>query len=543
MKFLNLLFVGITLLFVLLGGASYAVTPNTTAPIGGTFTRNIEGEPPTIHPIMASDLYADRVNLYVHDTLANRNPETNEFEPRLAEKWETSKDQKVYTFFIRKDAVFHDGKPVTAEDVKFSYDAIFEPAYKAANLQPYYEGIAKVEVVDPKTVKFYLKDTYFQNFIAMASMTIIPKHVYGDVEKSKKMTKTGIGAGPYMLDKFEKGQRVVLKRFDKWYGFNTKEWKGSYNFATIVLRFVKEQAVSLEMVKKGELDYDELTAEHYVKNTEGAPWGVSVFKNKVENKSPKSYGFIGWNFRRDIFQDKNVRWALAHLMNREEMIQKFRYGMSVPATGPTYVQSEYASPKVKPIPFDPKKAGELLTKAGWKDTDKNGILDKTIKGKKTDFRFALMYANKDNEKYWTLYKEDLKKAGIEMELKYLEWNSFIKMLDEGNFDAIAMGWSTTFDWDPKQIWHSTNAIPGGSNFIAYKNTEVDKLIDVARLEPNKDKRLEKLRKVYELIAADAPYVFLFNDKFTFYANSNKIAKPADTFKFEIGYDYWWTKTP
>ncbi|MFN7729232.1 MAG: ABC transporter substrate-binding protein [Bdellovibrio sp.] len=520
-----------------------AVALNPSAPVGGTFTRNLGGEPPTIHPVTSTDLYADRIQQYVMDTLAKRNPETNEFQPRLAEKWDISKDQKVYTFTLRKDATFHDGKPVTAEDVKFSFDAIFEPAYKAVHVQPYFEGIAKVEIIDPFTVKFHTKDSYFQNFISMVEMTIIPKHVYGDVEKSKKLSKTLMGSGPYILEKFEKGQRIVLKRNDKWYGFNTPEWKGAFNFKTITLRFVKEDAVSFEMVKKGELDFEELTAEYYVKKAEGAPWGKSVFKTKVENKSPKSYGFIGWNFRRDMFQDKNVRIALAHLMNREEMNRKFRYGMSDLATGPTYALSEYASKKVKPFLFDLKKGSELLSKAGWKDSDKDGVLDKVIKGKKTDLRFSLIYANKEVEKYFTLYKEDLKKAGVELDLKYLEWNSFLKLLDEGNFDAAALAWSGTFEWDPKQIWHSSNAIPGGSNFIAYKNQEVDKLIDQARMDPNKKKRMEKLHRVYELIAEDAPYAWLFNDKFAFYATSNKVAKPADSFQYDVGHFYWWTKTP
>jgi microcin C transport system substrate-binding protein len=332
----------------------------------------------------------------------------------------------------------------------------------------------------------------------------------------------------------------VLKRRADWYGFQTPEWKGAYNFEAINMRFVKEDAVAFEMMKKTEIDFMSLTPEYYIQKANGTPWGETVFKNKVENKAPKGFGFIGWNFRKPLFQDKNVRLALYHLLNREEMNQKFRFGISDLATGPLYKQSEYASPKVKPVLFDPAKAKTLLTQAGWKDSDKDGVLDKNIGGQKTAFRFSLIYANKDVEKYWTLYKEDLKKAGIDMELKYLEWNSFLKILDEGSFDAAALGWSGSLEWDPKQIWHSSNAVPGGSNFIAYKNTEVDKLIDQARMEPDKKKRIPLLQKVYEMIAADVPYAFLFNDKFTLYANSNKVEKSADTFTYDLGLDYWWS---
>jgi microcin C transport system substrate-binding protein len=520
----------------------WAVQPNPNAPIGGTFNVNLSDEPSMLHPIMSTDGYSADVHKLIGDQLLARDPETYEWKPRLAEKYEISKDGKTYTFYLRKNAFFHDGTPITAEDVKFSYDAIFEPKYKAQQLIPYYDGLAKVEVVDPLTVRFKMKDSYFKNFDVIVDTMIIPKHVYGDVEKSLKMTRTYVGAGPYMLEKFERGQNILVKRFDKWYGFQTPEWKGFFNFALINFRFYKEENVLLEHAKKGDLDFIELRPESYVKKTDGEPWGKTLLKKKVENLEPKTQGFIGWNFRREIFQDKNVRWALAYLLNREEMNKKFKYDMGELLRGPNYNKSEYASPNVKAIPFDPKKAGELLSKAGWKDTDKNGILDKVINGKKIEFRFALIHANKETEKYWTMYKEDLKKAGIEMEIKYLEWNSFLKLIDEGNFDAAAMSWGGgDIDWDPKQIWHSSSAVPGGSNFINYKNPEVDKLIDEARVMVDRNKLLKMLRQVYEKIAADAPYAFLFNDKYYFYGVSSRMQLPADTFKYEVGYKTWWLK--
>ncbi|WP_374077198.1 peptide-binding protein [Bdellovibrio bacteriovorus] len=518
-----------------------AAAPNANAPKGGNFVFNLGGEPPTVHPITATDAYSRRVQEYVCEGLATRDSETYDWKPRLAEKWEISKDNKVFTFHLRKDAVFHDGTPVTADDVKFSFDAIFEPKYEAAHLRPYYEGLSKVEVLDPHTVRFTAKDLYFNNFESAATLSVIPKKVYGDVEKSKKMNRQLMCAGPYVLSKFDRGQLIVLKKFDKWYGNKDAAYKGMYNFDTITLRFYKDENVELERAKKGELDYLDMRVEAYMKKTEGAPWGKTIIKHKVENSAPKSYGFIGWNFRKEIFQDKNVRIALAHLLNREEMNKKFRYGMSDLANGAIYLRSEY-NPGNKAIEFNPKKAQELLAKAGWTDTDKNGVLEKTVGGKKSEFKFTLIYPSKDVEKYYTMYREDLKKAGIDMELKYLEWNSFLKLVDEGNFDAVTMAWGGgSVDPDPKQIWHSASAVVGGSNFIAYKNPEVDKLIDEARVEPNKAKRVAALKKVYAKIAEDAPYAFLFNDKYVFYANSSRMGMPAETFKYEIGRDYWWLK--
>lgn len=535
---LNLL----SLLVILnLSSTAMAAKPNLEAPQGGVFNFNLGGEPPTLHPIMATDMYASAVQAYVMDSLLTRDAETYDWKPRVAESWEISKDNKVYTFKLRKNAVFHDGKPVTAEDVKFSFDAIFDAKYQAAHLIPYYEGIAKVEVIDQYTVKATARDNYFKNFDSIAGITIMPKHIYADVEKSKKMTRQLIGCGPYSLEKFDRGQMIVAKRFDKWYGNNDPAWKGTYNFANINFRFYKDENIQIERLKKGDLDFlDWRNPEAYMKKAVGPEWGTSVLKFKVENASPKSYGYVGWNMRNELFQDKNVRVALAHLMNRAEMNKKFRYEMSEPAAGAIYNKSEYAPDGVKPFGFDVKKAQELLTKAGWTDSNKDGVLDKTVNGKLVNFSFSLIHANKDNEKYWTLYKEDLKKAGISMEIKYMEWNSFLKILDDGKFEAVALAWGGgSIEPDPKQIWHSSSAKPGGSNYVGYNNPEVDKLIDEARVNPDKKKRQAMLKLVYKKIAEDAPYAFMFNDKYSFYATTARLKKPAETFKYEVGLDYWW----
>jgi peptide/nickel transport system substrate-binding protein/microcin C transport system substrate-binding protein len=529
--------------------AKYA-QPNPEALKGGSINIKMDGEPPSVHPITSQDYSADQIKMYVMDSLLAYNQNTYEWESRVAEKWEISKDKKVFTFRLRKNNTFSDGHQLTAEDVKFSFDAIFEPKYKAANMRPYFESIEKVEALDPYTVKVTAKDTYFLNFSSIATMYILPKHIYSDIEKSEKMTRTLIGSGPYVLEKFDKGQKIVLKRNEKWFGFSkelhAENWKGYYNFDQINFRFVKEENVAVEMMKKGDFDYMEFRSpEVYVQKTQGEPWGKTVFKNEAENAVPKFYGFIGFNFKKEIFKDKRVRLALSHLMNREEMNKKFRYDLSYLATGPQYVQSDYASPNVKPIPYDPKLAMELLTKAGWSDKEKKGILQKNINGKPVEFRFTLIHAGKDREKYWTMYREDLKKVGIDMEIRLLEWNSFLKITEENvkpnteaSFDAFAMGWSTTVEWDPKSIWHSKSATEGGLNVINYKNPDLDKLIDKARNEVDRSKRIKMLHRVYEMIAADAPYIFMFNDKFNLYANSDKVVKTGPTMKYDVGMDIW-----
>ncbi len=513
---------------------------NPSAPQTGTFAMNIDLEPETLNPITSTDLYAQQVHAFVLDTLLSEDLDTHDWRPSIAEKYEVSKDGKQFTFTIRKGLKFHDGHPLTVEDVKYSYDVIMSGDYPTAQSRPYYENIEKAEIVDPQTVRFIAKDKYFGTLEQLATLAIVPKHIYQNAAEGKKLNRSLIGSGPYKIEKYDQGQSLLLVKNKDWWGNGVASEKGRFNFDHIRMRFLKESNIAIEALKKGDIDFAGLTPEEYTKKTSDAAWGKSVYKVKTENMSPKSYGYIGWNLLRDLFKDKKIRLALFELMNRDEMNQKFRYGMSIPATGPWYQQSEYADPSVKPVKFDPKDAVKLLKEAGWVDSDKDGLLDKTVNGQKQNLSFTLTYGSKDTEKYWVLYQSDLRKVGIEMKLQLLEWNAIMKNVDSENFDAVALGWGAgSTDPDPKQIWHSSSAVKGGSNHIGYKNPEVDKLIDEARQELDKKKRIQLLRVVYRKIAEDYPYALLFNDKFILYAHSSKVAMPKPTFKFGVGTQYWW----
>jgi peptide/nickel transport system substrate-binding protein/microcin C transport system substrate-binding protein len=528
-------------LFVSFANATEA---NPKAPKGGVMNFHLESEPESLHPIMGSDLYVQYFNSFVHDSLCAHDLNTWEFVPRIAEKWEVSKDGLQFTFTLRPDAYFHNGDNVTAEDVKFSLEHIREPKLQALDQVPYYEGITKVEVLEKYKIRFTAKEKYFKNLSVVCGLTIIPKSVYGDVDKSVKLQKEAVGAGPYKFEKLQKGQMIVLKKFDKWYGDKLPIYKGYYNFDTIYMKFTKETPVATEKLKKGDLDYMELTRSDDYLTITGKPFkakydGGKFWGKAVKNLMPKSYGYIGFNFLDPILKDLNVRTAIAHLFNREEMNKKFYENLNNLANGPVPVNSPQAA-VVKPIEFNPGKARELLAKSGWTDSDKDGVLDKMIDGKKVDLRLSYIYARKESEKQWTIFKEDAKKAGVDIDLKYLEWNSFLKTIDDNKMQLWAMAWGGgDVEMDPKQIWHSSSSKKGGSNRGSYSNPEVDKLIDEGRAELDAKKRTAIFKKAYTLIAKDVPYVFLFNQKYDYYAMSKKMGQPGDTFKYDFGSSTWW----
>ena len=502
-----------------------------------TFYNNLRKEPATLHPIKSSDYYASIVHGHIFESLLDRNPETYKWEPQLAEKWEVSPDGQTFTFYLYKGLKWSDGRPLTAEDVKFSLEAYKNPEYGGAHLLPYYEKIKSAEIIDERTIAFKVKEPYFGNFQSAAWMDVIPRHVYQDPKT--KLSKTAVGSGPYKIARYIRGKMLVLEQNPLWTGRERPHNQGKWLFQNIAFRFLSAEADILLRMQKNDLDYSKITAESFEGKTNEPPWGVSINKVKVKNKTPKGYHYVGLNLQKPIFQDRKVRQALAHLMNRDFMNKKFLFGYGQPASGPWYSWSDFASPSVKPFAFDPKKAAALLKAAGWEDQNQDGVLERVINGKTASFAFTLVFSRKDSEKYMTLYQEDLKKAGIKMSLKNIDFASLLRLLDNKDFDAAMLGWGGgAVDLDPRQIWHSESARKGGSNYISYSNPEADRLMEKGSRQMDRKARIKTFRKLYRLIAEDAPYIFMFNSPYEFYGANQRIKTPKPSCNYSLCEHYW-----
>lgn len=511
---------------------------------GAVFKYNLGQQPTTLNPLSSSDAYASRVQAYIVESLMERDIDTYMWKPMLATDHAISADGLSYEFTIREGVTWHDGKPFTANDVKFTFDAIMDPdnKYKTAHSKPYFENIKSCEILDGgKKVKFIANKKYFGNFDVVAGMEIVPSHLYKDPseDQKKELNKTIVGTGAYSFKEFNRGKNIILEKNKNWWGFNDPSRKGENTFDQILMRFIQDGTIAIQRIEKGDLDFISLSPEEFEKKTNSKNWGKSVQKVKMENQAPKGYGFIGWNMKNDIFKSVKVRKALYHLINRPMMIEKFDFGYNLPATGPWYQQSIYADPSIEAIDFNAQKSLALLREDGWKDTDGDQILDKVIDGKKTKLSFTILEPNKEFVKYLTVFKEDAKKAGVDVNVKIVEWNTFIKLLDERNFEAVRLAWSGgSVDLDPKQIWHSSSYENSGSNFIGYNNKKVDQLIDQARETIDRDERVKILKQVYKQIAEDVPYAFLFNARYGFYGHTERMKREKDTYKFGVGLNYW-----
>jgi peptide/nickel transport system substrate-binding protein len=464
---------------------------------------HLSAEPATLNPITATDAYEGVItggNIY--ETLIERDNATLELKPLLAESWTISEDKLTYTFTIKKGIKWQDGVPFTSEDIVFSYKTIMDPKVDAPQLRSYYQEIKDVEAVNEHTVKFTYARPYFLALEFCGGMPIVPKHIFekGDFN-THPAGRAPVGTGPFRFVKWTTGREVVLEK-------NKDYWGEKPHVNKIVFRIINDPSVALQVLKRQELDVASLTPIQWEMQT-GSPDFEKNF-DKFSYYTP-NYSYIGWNSARPFFSDKRVRRAMTHLLNRELILNKIMFDLGAVVTNPFYINSPEYDKSIKPIPYDPAQARALLDEAGWTDHDGDGIRDKD--GVKFAFEFLIPGGSETGEKIATILKEELEKTGIRMDIRKTEWAVFTTRLNERKFDAVTLAWSMGVESDPYQIWSSTQA-ESGSNFVGFKNAEADRLIEQARKEFDREKRIELYRKFSEIVNEEQPYTFLFCRKAT-----------------------------
>lgn len=494
------------------GDKSTANTAETTTaesePVEGDWLiYHLSAEPGTLNPITATDAYESIINNgNVYETLIERDNETLELKPLLAESWEISDDKLTYTFKLREDVKWQDGEPFTSEDIVFSYNTIMDPKVDSPQLRSYYQEIRDVEAIDDYTVKFTYARPYFLALEFCGGMPIVPKHIFdkGDFNTNPAGRKP-VGTGPFKFVKWTTGREIVLEK-------NPDYWGEKPYVNRIVFRIITDPSVALQVLKREELDVASLTPIQWERQTNS-----NDFKKNFDKFSyfTPNYSYIGWNSERPYFSDKRVRTALTHLVNRELILSKVMYDLGAVVTNPFYINSPEYDKSIKPYDYNPGKAKQLLEEAGWVDHDNDGIRDKD--GVKFAFEFLIPGGSETGEKIATILKEELDGMGIQMDIRKTEWAVFTTRLNERTFDAVTLAWSMGVESDPYQIWSSTQA-ESGSNFVGFKNAEADKLIEAARQEFDKEKRIEMYRKFSEIVHEEQPYTFLFCRKATVAVN-------------------------
>lgn len=465
-------------------------------------------------PLVSSDAYGSAVGGYVLESLAQRNPDTLEWEPLIARSWQVSEDGLTISFELRTDVRFSDGRPLTAADVVFTFDWIMNPKVDATRTRAYFDKIAQVKADGEHKVTFTFREPYFKSFEIAAGMDVLARHYYGQFSEAQFNQLPGLlfGSGPYKLPMdpaaWQPGTgQIELVRNDRYWGVQPA-------FDRMVWREITDETARLVAFRNGEVDQFSPQPAQYLQLKEDQ--NLRKTKKFFEYDTiVGGYRYVAWNQKRDgkpsIFADKRVRQALTLLADRQEMSQRLMVGLATPTSGPFHRLGKQANPAIEPWPFDPQRARELLREAGFADRDGDGVIESSD-GR--PFRFKLIYpSTSQNYMEMALYLKDAyARAGIVLDPDPLEWTIMIQRIDERNFDAMTLGWTGTIESDPFQIFHSSQIVGGGDNYIQYENPQLDALIDQARVTMDEEQRLKLWHQVHAILHEDQPYTFLWTTR-------------------------------
>jgi peptide/nickel transport system substrate-binding protein len=513
---------------------------------GDWLISHLLSDPESLNPLTSNDAAASRILAEIFESLLTRHPQTLELRPHLAvARPQISDDKLTYTFTLRRDAHFQDGKPLTGHDVLFTLKAIKNPWVNAPFRRVYYQSLVQAELLDDYTIRFIAKEPYFRNEAILGSVDVLPRHYYDPegllapltiqdlntmgtaadtveaalVERArqfaerfnKDFSRNPMGSGSYKFVEWKTGQEVVLERDPQYWGHGKAGIDQTY-LDRQVRRVFNNMDAALVALKAGNLDTMSLQPIQHLRQTSGGRFDKQFAKHLYFTPS---YNWIGWNNAHPIFADKRVRQAMTYLTNRRQMVKTILFDLGEVVDGPVYLFRPEYDKALFSHPYDPQKALQLLGEAGWQDTDGDGILDKVIDGQKTPLRFEIKFnSGNDIRKSVALTLQDeLKKHGIDASVRQLDWTIFLDDVRNHKFDAVILGWAMPLDEpDDYQVWHSSQAENKGSNVISFKHLRVDALLEENRRTFDPQKRIEIYREFQQILNEEQPYTFLFIQK-------------------------------
>ncbi|MBU0533230.1 MAG: extracellular solute-binding protein [Candidatus Omnitrophica bacterium] len=479
----------------------------------------------------------------MYDTLLTLSPITAEYEPMLAERWSISNDRTTFTFWLDKRAKWSDGEPITAYDVQWTFQAIMDPKNLTGASKVALEKFLPPEVIDERTIKFKTKEVHWRNLLALGGFNILPKHIFENKDFNKINFEFPVVSGLYKLGEIKEGLFIKLERRDDWWACSEKRFQNTANFQTIIFKFFEERENAFEAFKKGLIDiYPVYTSRLWVNETKGEKLEKNwILKQKIYNYEPAPFQGFAMNMRRPPFDDIKVRKAMAYLLNREKMNRTLMYNQY--AMHYSYFKDLYSKEepcKNEVFNFDKEKARALLKEAGWQVNPQTGFLEKNGK------RFSFKFLNRDSstEKFINIYAEDLKDVGIELKIDKKDLATWIKDMDEFNFDMTWAAWGSVIFKDPESMWASKEADRNsGNNYTGFKDAKVDALIEKQKTIFDVNQRHGICRDIDKIITSQCPYILLWGIDYVRLLYWNKFGVPA-TVLSKYGnetsaYWYWW----
>jgi peptide/nickel transport system substrate-binding protein len=483
---------------------------------GGSFNEGIVGNPQYINPILSQTNDADRdlselifSGLMKHDSKGNLVTD-------LAEKYNIDSNGKVYEFFLKKNIKWHDGAPLTADDVIFTIGAIQNPDYRSP-LRINWSGV-EVEKVDDWTVRFKLKIPYAP-FLSNTTVGIAPGHIWKSILPEKfplaPENLTPIGTGPYQLKKLKKDKEGFI-------GSIELDAFGEYNAGTrpfiekIQIYFYPSEEELIKAYNRGNLDSLTLISNQ----NKNLLRGVNVKSNTYRLNLPRYFAIFFNQSKSKALSDKNVRLALNYATDKKEIIEKTLNGEGTQVDSPIPFGVFGQNEKIKIYEFNPQKAIEILEQAGWKDADNDGTREK--KEDKLEIELITTDLNQLRQSA-DIIKEQWAKIGARVNIVISNIGEIQqKYIRPREYQTIIFGEVLGLDPDPYSFWHSSQKKDPGLNLALYDNQKVDVLLKDARQVINNDElRAKEYEQFQQYVIDDAPVVFLYSS-YQLYFTAKKI---------------------
>ncbi len=422
-------------------------------------------------------------------------------QPYLAESWEMHGDTGV-TFTLREDVLWHDGQPVTAEDVKFTFDMAKTPETGSLIGSAYLGSVESAEVLDARTITFRFSEPHAQA-IEDFWWAPVPKHLLEEVAPAEManapFNRNPIGSGPFRFREWRSNDRLVLERNDEF----PEALGGPPAAERIVFRIVPESATLLTELVTGGIHVDiglQPDQIRRIEETDGLDLhsigGTKLF-------------YIGWNNQRAPFDDAVVRRAMTHAINRNEIIEAQLEGHGAVASSTVPPWHPY-NPDVEPLAYDPDQARALLEQAGWTDSNGDGVREKD--GRPLSFEL-LTSQNPLNRAIVQVIQNQLRQVGVQVELQVLEFQTMLAQHKGRDFDAVLSNWildNFQMASAPQSLLHSSQAdVDESANRSGVRSSRLDALIERGAAATEAGEATAVWREFTQVLQEEQPFTFMF----------------------------------
>ena len=462
---------------------------------GGTLIDATIGEPSGLISMIAGESASSAVTANIFNKLLKYDKNLD-LQGELAESWQVSADQKTITFKLKPNLKWADGQPLTSADVLWTWHAVIDDKTGS----PYasdYQLVKKAETPDPLTFRITYEQPFAPAFESWAGLQILPKHLLeGQDLHTTAFARNPVGSSYYKLDSWTHGENLKLSR-------NLSSVLGQAKIDKLVTRIIPDNSAQFLELMADNIDSMALDPIKYSRIIPARP--ELQKKLALYKELGNSYTYMGFNLKHKPFDDRRVRLAINYAIDKQEIIDGVYLGLGINIASPYKPGTRWSNPTLQPYPYDPAKARGLLKEAGFVMSSQ-GILERD--GKPFSFEIVTNQ-NKEREKSAVLIQRRLKEVGIDVQIRAIEWASFIsRFIKTGDFDVVVLGWGLGLDPDQYSIWHSSQQAPGQFNFIGYNNPVADKLLEQGRLELNPDKRMKIYHEFSKVLLEDSPIVYL-----------------------------------